>query len=214
MARRFPGSRGGGADSRGPGRPGAGATGRRRSQGGWADLADMAGGTYFGDVISDSRGQSRAHVRLTVARAGPEPGPGDVRLSEAAPLTARLGRVMDTLQNVGGDAVFLLDLSKRPPTLMVTVDDASWAGSKEWAKGQERSPRPLVPSECGRVLEAVLIVDDDEFAVALLATGRRSAGLVEFGPGEVLVAGAAGRRVLRCRLRSAARALSHWPRLP
>ena len=38
---------------------------------------------------------------------------------------------MDTLQNVGGDAVFLLDLSKSPRSLTVTVDDASWAGSKE-----------------------------------------------------------------------------------
>lgn len=45
--------------------------------------------------------------------------------------TVHLIRAMDTLQNSGGDAVFLLDLSKSPRTLMVTVDGASWAGSKE-----------------------------------------------------------------------------------
>jgi hypothetical protein len=45
--------------------------------------------------------------------------------------TARLTRAMDTLQNVDGQAVFLLDLSKTPRTLAVTVDDASWAGSKQ-----------------------------------------------------------------------------------
>jgi hypothetical protein len=38
---------------------------------------------------------------------------------------------MDTIQNAGGDAVFLLDLSKSPRTPTVTVDDASWAGAKE-----------------------------------------------------------------------------------
>jgi hypothetical protein len=38
---------------------------------------------------------------------------------------------MDTLQNASGNEVFLLDLSKSPRTLMVTVDEASWAGTKE-----------------------------------------------------------------------------------
>jgi hypothetical protein len=38
---------------------------------------------------------------------------------------------MDILQNVGGDAVFLLDLSKAPRRLRVAVSGASWAGSKE-----------------------------------------------------------------------------------
>jgi pantoate kinase len=96
-----------------------------------ADLADMASGTYFGDVISDARGASRSDVRLTVARTGPN----QVRVTSDYPrlpaFTARLSREMDTLQNVGGEAVFLLDLSKSPRTLMVTVDDASWAGGKE-----------------------------------------------------------------------------------
>ena len=96
-----------------------------------ADLAHMASGTYVGDVISDARGESRSGVRLTVARTGPN----QVRVTSDYPrlpaFAARLSRAMDTLQNVGGEAVFLLDLSKSPRTLMVTVDDASWAGSKE-----------------------------------------------------------------------------------
>jgi hypothetical protein len=96
-----------------------------------ADLADMASGSYRGDVISDVRGTSRSGVRLSVAKIGPN----QVRVTSDYPrlpaFTARLGRAMDTLQNVGGDAVFLLDLSKSPRSLTVTVDDASWAGSKE-----------------------------------------------------------------------------------
>lgn len=96
-----------------------------------ADLADMASGSYFGEVISDARGSSRSGVRITVARTGPN----EVRVTSDYPrlpaFSARLMRVMDTLQNVGGEAVFLLDLSKSPRALMVTTDDASWAGSKD-----------------------------------------------------------------------------------
>jgi hypothetical protein len=96
-----------------------------------ADLAHMASGTYFGDVISDSRGASRTGVRVTVSRAGPNLVRVVSDYPRLPPFTARLGRAMDSLQNVGGDAVFLLDLSKSPRTLMVTIDDASWAGVKE-----------------------------------------------------------------------------------
>ncbi len=96
-----------------------------------ADLAHMASGTYFGDVISDARGASRSSVRVTVTRAGPNLVRVVSDHPRLPPFTARLGRAMDSLQNVGGDSVFLLDLSKSPRTLMVTIDDASWAGVKE-----------------------------------------------------------------------------------
>ena len=45
----------------------------------------------------------------------------------SSPLT----RAMQTIHQVGTEQVFLLDLSKRPRTLMVTVDDASWGGVKQ-----------------------------------------------------------------------------------
>ncbi len=96
-----------------------------------ADLAHMASGSYYGDVISDARGPSRAGVRLTVVRAGAN----QVRVTSDHPrlpaFTARLARAKDSLHNVGGEAVFRLDLSKAPRILTVTVDDASWAGAKE-----------------------------------------------------------------------------------
>jgi hypothetical protein len=96
-----------------------------------ADFADMAQGSYFGDVISDARGSSRAGVRVSVTRIGPN----QVRVTSDYPrlpaFAAQLTRAMDTIQNVGGGQVFLLDLSKSPRTLTVTVDDASWAGTKE-----------------------------------------------------------------------------------
>ena len=96
-----------------------------------ADLADLAAGRYFGEVISDARGSSRSDVRITVTKIGPN----RVQVASDYPrlpsFTASLTRAMDTVQNASGDEVFLLDLSKAPHGLMVTVDDASWAGARE-----------------------------------------------------------------------------------
>jgi hypothetical protein len=35
---------------------------------------------------------------------------------------------MDTIQNVGGTEVFLLDIGRTPRHLDLTIDDASWSG--------------------------------------------------------------------------------------
>jgi hypothetical protein len=96
-----------------------------------ADLAHMAEGNYFGAVISDARGSSQSDVRITVTRIGPN----RVRIASDYPrlpaFEARLTRAMDTVQNADGDEVFLLDLAQNPHSLHVTVDDASWAGTRE-----------------------------------------------------------------------------------
>lgn len=95
------------------------------------DLADIAQGRYFGAVVSDARGSSQSDVRITVTKIGPN----RVRISADYPrlpaFEAALTRAMETIQNRGGDALFLLDLSKHPNALSVTVDDASWAGERE-----------------------------------------------------------------------------------
>ena len=98
------------------------------------DLADVAAGVYHGDVISDARGSSKSDVTISVDKVAP----GTVRVTsdyERLPeFTTRLTQAMQTIQNSGTTPqlqVFLLDLSKNPRTLMVTVDDASWAGRKQ-----------------------------------------------------------------------------------
>lgn len=95
------------------------------------DLADAAQGSYFGDVISDARGASHSGVRITVAKIGPN----KVRVTSDYPrlpaFTATLTRAMSTIQNASGVEVFLLDTAKTPRSLMVTIDDASWAGTRE-----------------------------------------------------------------------------------
>jgi hypothetical protein len=98
------------------------------------DLADVAQGTYHGDVISDSRGESRSGVTITVTKTGPSTVRVTSDYRRLPAFTARLERVMNTIQKTGGPEVFLLDLGKSPAGLDVTVDEASWSGSK--------APRP------------------------------------------------------------------------
>lgn len=92
------------------------------------DLGDTAEGIYKGDVISDARGSSKEGVTITVTRTGVN----RIEVASDYPRIPRVGyrlqRVMNTVQNVGGTDVFLLDLSKTPRTLHVTTDDAAWAG--------------------------------------------------------------------------------------
>ena len=106
----------------------------RRAQ---VDLADTAAGLYHGDVISDARGSSRSDVTISVDKVGPNTVRVTSDYERLPEFTTRLTRAMQTIQNTGQNTdstpqlqVFLLDLSKRPRTLMVTVDDASWAGTR------------------------------------------------------------------------------------
>jgi len=94
------------------------------------DVADVAQGTYHGDVISDSRGQSRSGVTLVVTKIGPSTVRVTSDYRRLPAFTARLERVMNTIQTSGGSEVFLLDLAKSPAGLDVTVDEASWSGVK------------------------------------------------------------------------------------
>lgn len=95
------------------------------------DLADEAQGSYLGDVISDARGSSRSGVRITVAKVGPNRIKVTSDYARLPAFTVPLTKAMATIQNASGDHVFLLDLSKQPRTLNVTVDDASWAGTRD-----------------------------------------------------------------------------------
>jgi hypothetical protein len=95
------------------------------------DLADVAAGTYAGDVISDARGSSQSGVTITVTKVGPNMVEVSSDYPRLPTFRVRLTRAMNTIQKAGpGNEVFLLDLSKRPPGLDVTVDDASWSGGK------------------------------------------------------------------------------------
>jgi hypothetical protein len=96
------------------------------------DLADTAAGTYRGDVISDSRGSSRSGVTITVTKTGPNTVQVVSSYNRLSMVSTRLARYQDTVQNTGTATgpleVFLLDTSKSPLRLDLTIDGASWSG--------------------------------------------------------------------------------------
>jgi hypothetical protein len=96
------------------------------------DLGDAAEGTYFGDVISDSKGSSKSDVTLTVTRIGLN----RVRVTSDYPrlpvVEVSLTRAMDKILNQGGDTTFLLDRAKGEGRLDVSfLQEVSWSGTKQ-----------------------------------------------------------------------------------
>ena len=95
------------------------------------DLGDAAQGTYFGDVISDSKGSSRSDVTLTVTRIGVN----RVRVTSDYPrlpvVEVALTRAMGKILNQGGATTFLLDPGKGEARLDVSfLNEVSWSGTK------------------------------------------------------------------------------------
>jgi hypothetical protein len=96
--------------------------------------ADLALGTYSGDVISDSKGGTRTQVNLTVTKldkwtvwvASDYP-----RLGVCA-VKVTLTRIGNKILNAGGDTTFLLDLEQRPPRLDYNPhSEVAYSGSKQ-----------------------------------------------------------------------------------
>lgn len=96
------------------------------------DLADVAQGTYFGDVISDSQGSSQSDVSVSVTRIGKNL----VRITSdyarlptvQVPLMQAMGRIL----NASGTTTFFLDRSKSPVRLDVSFNnEVSWAGARQ-----------------------------------------------------------------------------------
>lgn len=94
------------------------------------DLADVSAGAYHGDIISDARGSSQSDIGVTVVRTGPNEIEVTCDCPRIPSRTFKLTRAMDTIQNVGGTEVFLLDLTNSPHRLDLTIDDASWSGHR------------------------------------------------------------------------------------
>src|SRR5689334_19908468 len=84
------------------------------------DLGDAAEGTYFGEVISDSKGSSKSDVTLTVTRIGLN----RVRVTSDYPrlpvVEVSLTQAMGKILNQGGNTTFLLDRGKGAAKLDVS----------------------------------------------------------------------------------------------
>jgi hypothetical protein len=95
------------------------------------DLADTAAGSYYGSVISDSRGSGQSDVTITVTKTAPNTISVSSSYARLPTFTVKLTRAMQTIQQATGSTVFLLDLAKTPRRLDITVDGASWSGDKQ-----------------------------------------------------------------------------------
>lgn len=95
-----------------------------------ADLADRVAGTYKGDVISDARGSSRNNVTITVTRTGPNKVEIKSDYPRIPTVTIPLEQAMDAILAASGPYVFLLDTVRSPDRLDLTIDDASWSGTR------------------------------------------------------------------------------------
>ena len=95
------------------------------------DLADVAQGTYFGDVTSDTKGSSRSDVTVAVTRIGKNRVRITSDRARLPPVDVPLTRAMDQILNASGTTPFFLDRSKTPMRLDISyIDEVSWAGVK------------------------------------------------------------------------------------
>lgn len=94
-------------------------------------LADLVVGTYFGDVIADSKGSPRSDVVLTVTKVDRT----KVRVTSDYPglgtVDVTLTRIGNQILNADGDTPFILDLERNPPTLVYDPhSEAAYRGNK------------------------------------------------------------------------------------
>ena len=97
---------------------------------GKADLADRVAGTYKGAVVSDARGSSRDDVTITVTRTGPNKVEVKSDYPRIPTVTIPLEKAMDAILAASGPSVFLLNTVRSPDRLDLTIDDASWSGTR------------------------------------------------------------------------------------
>lgn len=95
-----------------------------------ADLADRVAGTYKGAVASDARGSSRDNVTITVTRVGPNKVEIKSDYARIPTVTIPLEKAMDAILAANGPYVFLLDTVRAPDRLDLSIDDASWYGTR------------------------------------------------------------------------------------
>lgn len=95
------------------------------------DLADLSEGTYFGNVISDSKGSSKSDVTLNVVRIDRNLVRITSDYARLPVVEVPLTRAMDQILMARGNTVFNLEMKKSPAQLGVSFNnEVSWAGAR------------------------------------------------------------------------------------
>ena len=94
------------------------------------DAADAVAGSYFGNVISDSKGSSRSDVTLTLTRVGPN----KVAIASDYPrlpaVTVDVERAMNSIVQRTGDTAFVYDMGKHHLDVSFH-NEVSWSGDRQ-----------------------------------------------------------------------------------
>ena len=96
------------------------------------DLGDVAEGTYFGEVISDSKGSSKSAVTLTLTRIGVNVVRITSDYTRLPVIEVKLTKAMDKIVHASGATAFVLDRAKSPAQLDLSfLNEVSWSGTKQ-----------------------------------------------------------------------------------
>jgi hypothetical protein len=80
-------------------------------------LADLVVGSYYGDVIADSKGGGRSDIALTISKLNQRKVRVTSDYERIGTVDVELTRIGDKIMSASGDTPFILDLSQNPPSL-------------------------------------------------------------------------------------------------
>jgi len=81
-------------------------------------LADLVIGTYFGDVIADSKGGSRSDIAVTITKLDRSTVRVSSDYQRLGTVDVTLTRIDNKILNADGDTPFMVDLDRNPPTVL------------------------------------------------------------------------------------------------
>ena len=92
--------------------------------------ADLAVGTYIGDVIADSLGSSRSDVLVTIAKVDKWTVRVTSDYARLGAVDVALTMVGDKVMSAGSDVALVLDLQQAPPTLDYNPQGIAYRGKR------------------------------------------------------------------------------------
>ena len=105
---------------------------RSATPGAAAGLADLVIGTYFGDVLSDSKGSSRSDIGVTITKLDRSTVRVTSDYRRFGTVDVTLTRIGNQIFNAGGDSTFIVDLDRNPPTLAFNPrNELAYGGTKQ-----------------------------------------------------------------------------------
>jgi hypothetical protein len=96
------------------------------------ELADLVIGSYSGDVVADSKGGSRSDVGVTIIKLDRSTVRVTSNYHRLGTVDVTLTRSGNQILNAGGDTPFVVDLDRKPPTLLFDPgSEVSYRGNKQ-----------------------------------------------------------------------------------